>query len=418
MSRTALRRPIPTDNYGPVTVPAGEYFMMGDNRDDSYDSRYWGFVPHDNIIGTPIMVYMSINAPGEAWDPGHIRDRMFTYRASSCIRALCAGAASSKCFNSNGSTPPGSSRHGRKSSSFMDYAEAGVNISLADQAKQRIRRLASRTFTRGVIGGIGSFGGLFALDKKWREPVLVSSADGVGTKLKIAVGHGNSLDGRRRPGESLRQRHSHARRRAAVFPRLSGDGQDGSEHRRATGRGDVARLPFRRVRADRRRNGRDAGLLRAGGIRSGGLHRRRARAREPEKNQRREAGRSAARAALHRTAHQRLFARAQAGLRSRGPAAGNLRRRSQQQNRRGAAAPAPLLLADAEDHGRARLAFRDGAHHGRRHHRKICRASCRAACRRKSSWARGPCRRFFPTSPGSANSSATNCCARSTWAWE
>ena len=69
----------------------------------------------------------------------------------------------------------------------MDYAEAGVDISLADQAKQRIRRLASRTFTRGVIGGIGSFGGLFALDKKWREPVLVSSADGVGTKLKIAM---------------------------------------------------------------------------------------------------------------------------------------------------------------------------------------------------------------------------------------
>ena len=59
----------------------------------------------------------------------------------------------------------------------MDYAEAGVNISVADQAKQRIRRLASRTFTPGVgIGGIGSFGGLFALDKKWREPVLVSSA--------------------------------------------------------------------------------------------------------------------------------------------------------------------------------------------------------------------------------------------------
>src|SRR6478736_474416 len=72
----------------------------------------------------------------------------------------------------------------------MDYAEAGVNISLADQAKQRIRRLASRTFTKGVIGGIGSFGGLFALDKKYREPVLVSSADGVGTKLKIAVATG------------------------------------------------------------------------------------------------------------------------------------------------------------------------------------------------------------------------------------
>src|SRR5260370_4370437 len=72
----------------------------------------------------------------------------------------------------------------------MDYAESGVNISLADQGKQRIRRLASRTFTRGVIGGIGSFGGLFALDKKWREPVLGSSADGVGTKLKIATATG------------------------------------------------------------------------------------------------------------------------------------------------------------------------------------------------------------------------------------
>jgi signal peptidase I len=71
--------PNPTDNYGPVRVPKNEFFMMGDNRDDSYDSRYWGFVPNENIIGTPILVYMSINAPGDAWDPGHVRDRMTTY---------------------------------------------------------------------------------------------------------------------------------------------------------------------------------------------------------------------------------------------------------------------------------------------------------------------------------------------------
>src|ERR1017187_2863639 len=71
--------PNPVDNYGPVTVPKGEYFMMGDNRDDSYDSRYWGFVPNDNIIGTPVMVYMSIDATGDAWDPGHIGERMATY---------------------------------------------------------------------------------------------------------------------------------------------------------------------------------------------------------------------------------------------------------------------------------------------------------------------------------------------------
>jgi phosphoribosylformylglycinamidine cyclo-ligase len=73
----------------------------------------------------------------------------------------------------------------------MRYADAGVDISRADQAKERIRRVASRTFTRGVLGGIGAFGALFALDvERWREPVLVSSADGVGTKLKVAAATG------------------------------------------------------------------------------------------------------------------------------------------------------------------------------------------------------------------------------------
>ena len=73
----------------------------------------------------------------------------------------------------------------------MKYADAGVDIAVADDAKQRIRHLASRTFTPAVLGGIGGFGGLFALDsKKWKDPVLVSSADGVGTKLKIAMAMG------------------------------------------------------------------------------------------------------------------------------------------------------------------------------------------------------------------------------------
>src|ERR1700755_3439586 len=73
----------------------------------------------------------------------------------------------------------------------MKYADAGVDIAAADAAKQRIRHHASRTFTKGVLGGIGGFGALFALDKsKWSEPVLVSSADGVGTKLKVAMATG------------------------------------------------------------------------------------------------------------------------------------------------------------------------------------------------------------------------------------
>src|ERR1700756_3842683 len=70
----------------------------------------------------------------------------------------------------------------------MNYADAGVNIAVAEDAKNRIRHLATRTFTNGVLGGIGSFGALFELDRrKYKEPILVSSADGVGTKLKVAI---------------------------------------------------------------------------------------------------------------------------------------------------------------------------------------------------------------------------------------
>jgi len=69
----------------------------------------------------------------------------------------------------------------------ITYADSGVDIDRADRAKQRIKYLAHRTFTRGAIGEIGGFGGLFAIDKKkFRDPVLVSSVDGVGTKLKVA----------------------------------------------------------------------------------------------------------------------------------------------------------------------------------------------------------------------------------------
>jgi phosphoribosylformylglycinamidine cyclo-ligase len=69
----------------------------------------------------------------------------------------------------------------------VTYADAGVDISSGDRAKDRIKYLAKRTFNRSVLGGIGGFGALFQLDvKKWTDPVLVSSADGVGTKLKLA----------------------------------------------------------------------------------------------------------------------------------------------------------------------------------------------------------------------------------------
>src|SRR5215831_16964107 len=67
------------------------------------------------------------------------------------------------------------------------YAAAGVDIDLGNQVKSRLPDLLSSTHRRGVLGKVGGFGGLFALDtERYAEPVLVSSVDGVGTKLKIA----------------------------------------------------------------------------------------------------------------------------------------------------------------------------------------------------------------------------------------
>jgi len=53
--------------------------MMGDNRDDSNDGRFWGFVPREDFIGTPLIIYMSIKAPEEVWNPGHLGERFATY---------------------------------------------------------------------------------------------------------------------------------------------------------------------------------------------------------------------------------------------------------------------------------------------------------------------------------------------------
>jgi phosphoribosylformylglycinamidine cyclo-ligase len=69
----------------------------------------------------------------------------------------------------------------------LDYKGAGVDIDAGNEAVRRIRTLARSTFTAGVLSDIGSFGGLFRLDVgRFRDPILVSSADGVGTKLKVA----------------------------------------------------------------------------------------------------------------------------------------------------------------------------------------------------------------------------------------
>ncbi len=71
---TAAYRPTKRD-WGPIVVPPDHYFMMGDNRDESYDGRFWGFLPRSHIRGRPLFIYMSV-----ATNPFRIRwNRLFRH---------------------------------------------------------------------------------------------------------------------------------------------------------------------------------------------------------------------------------------------------------------------------------------------------------------------------------------------------
>ena len=77
--------------------------------------------------------------------------------------------------------------------SSLSYRDAGVDIDAGDALVERIKPLAKKTMREGVLAGIGGFGALFEVPKRYQEPVLVSGTDGVGTKLKLAF-HLNQHD--------------------------------------------------------------------------------------------------------------------------------------------------------------------------------------------------------------------------------
>jgi phosphoribosylformylglycinamidine cyclo-ligase len=81
----------------------------------------------------------------------------------------------------------------------LSYAAAGVDIDAGDALVERIKPLAKRTMRPEVLGGIGGFGALFEVSKRYKEPVLVSGTDGVGTKLRLAF----QLDGHDTVGQDL-----------------------------------------------------------------------------------------------------------------------------------------------------------------------------------------------------------------------
>ena len=80
---------------GEVVVPPGYYFAMGDNRDSSLDSRYWGFVPRENIIGKPLIIYWSYDAPTEALSKPHDFDRPSARPGAALSSPRRAGSARS-----------------------------------------------------------------------------------------------------------------------------------------------------------------------------------------------------------------------------------------------------------------------------------------------------------------------------------
>ena len=138
----------------------------------------------------------------------------------------------------------------------LSYAASGVDVAAGDRAVELMRDAVESTRRPEVLGSIGGFGGAITIPPGYREPVIVSSTDGVGTKTAIAVGASALGHDRDRPRRDVRRRRRLQRRRAARVPRLRGRRPPGARCGCRPGRRRRRRLPRGGLRARRRRDGR------------------------------------------------------------------------------------------------------------------------------------------------------------------
>ena len=72
-------------------VPPGHYFAMGDHRGVSLDSRYWGFIPQENVIGRPMFIYWSFDTPADQYTKTGMADRLGFWRMWCCTSSMKRG---------------------------------------------------------------------------------------------------------------------------------------------------------------------------------------------------------------------------------------------------------------------------------------------------------------------------------------